>query len=179
MDEVTPFQFWIRRGTYLAFGILLLLQAIIPQSLEATQIPGPDIFYCITMAYIIRRPEYAPLWAIVLIFFLRDVVTMAPLGLATLFFLIATEIVRANLQAFREYFFGIEWLWVAVIYGLILVTQNLVLSLSVSFTPKFVDLFYQFFFTTLAYPVIVLIMRYLFAIDRPAAGKTDARGHRI
>lgn len=179
MDEVTPFQFWLRRGTYLAFGFLLLLQAIIPLNLEATHIPGPDIFYCVTMAYIIRRPEYAPLWAIILIFFLRDILTMAPLGLGTLFFLIATEIVRSNLQAFREYFFGIEWLWIAVIYGLIIILQNLILSLSVSFTPKIIDLLYQFFFTALAYPVIVLIMRYLFAIDRPAAGKTDARGHRI
>ncbi len=179
MDDISPFQFWMRRGIYLGLGILLLLQAIIPLNLEATHIPGPDVLYAITMAYVIRRPEYAPLWAIVAIFFLRDVLTMAPLGLGTLLFLIATEIVRSNLQAFREYFFGIEWLWVSVIYGLILLVQTLILSLSVSFTPKFVDLLYQFLFTALVYPVIVLIMRYLFAIDRPAAGKTDARGHHI
>jgi len=179
MDEVTPFQFWMHRMTYLGLGLLLLMQAILPLDLRAHHIPGPDILYGITMAYVIRRPEYVPLWSVVLIFFLRDVLTMSPLGLGTFVFIIATEAVRLNLLTFREFFFGIEWLWISVIFAAVLLVQNLVLALTLSFSPKLSEILYEFAFTTLAYPLIVLILRYLFSMDRPAAGKTDARGHRI
>ena len=179
MDDISPLQFWLRRLAYLAIGTFFVLQALIPLDLTANRIPGPDVMYCITMAYVIRRPEFVPLWAIVIVFFLRDVLSMAPLGIWTLLMVISTEVVRANLQAFREYFYAIEWLWVIAIFAIMLTLHQLILALSLSFTPKFVDQLYQFFFTAACYPVIVVIMKYGFGIDRPAAGKTDARGQRL
>jgi len=179
MDEISPWQFWLRRAGFIAIGALFMLQALIPLDLTANRLPGPDVLYCLTMAYLIRRPEFVPLWSIIFVFFLRDVLTMAPLGIWTLLIIASTELVRANLQAFREYFFGIEWLWVAVIFGAMLLAQQLILALTLSASPTFVDLLLQFLFTTGIYPVIVAFMKYGFRIDKPAAGKTDARGHRL
>lgn len=179
MNNVTPLQFWLRRATYIALGILILLQTLIPLDLNANHIPGPDILYTLTIAYIIRRPEYVPLWSLVFVFFMRDVLTMAPLGLGTLAMVAASELVRNNLQAFREYFFSIEWLWVSVIFAGMLVLQKVLLTLSISSSPSFVDMLIELLFTMLAYPVTVALMRYGFGIERPAAGKTDAWGHRI
>ena len=179
MDDLSPVQFWIRRTGFIAIGALLLVQALIPLDLTANRIPGPDVMYCVTMAYIVRRPQFAPLWAIVGVFFLRDVLSMAPLGIWTLLILASTELVRANLQAFREYFFGLEWLWITAIFGAMLLVQQIILSITLSFTPNFVDLLLQFLFTAALYPVIVAAMKYGFRIDRPAAGKTDARGHKL
>lgn len=179
MDDITPWQFWLRRAGFIAIATMFILQALIPLDLTANRLPGPDVLYCVTMAYIIRRPEFVPLWAIFFVFFLRDILSMAPLGIWTLLVITSTEIVRSNLQAFREYFFGIEWLWIAGIFGAILLTQQLILSITLSFTPTFVDLALQFFFTAAIYPVIVAFMKYGFRIECPAAGKTDAKGHKL
>lgn len=179
MADLTPTQFWIRRGGFLAIALILQIQALIPLDMTANRIPGPDILFGLTMAYVIRRPEYVPLWSIVLVFFLRDIISMAPLGIWTFIMVISTEIVRSNLQAFREYYFGIEWLWISILFAGALLALQLALFLSLSFTPKFVDQLYQFLFTAGLYPVIVGIMRYGFRIDRPAAGKTDGWGQRI
>ena len=179
MQDRTFWQLLFRRAVYLSIGILLTTLALVPLNLTAGRLPGPDVMYCLTMVYVIRRPEFVPIWSICLVFFLRDILSQAPLGLFTVLVLLGTELVRNNVQAFREYFFPLEWLWVASIFVSILLSQHFLLSLVLSETPKFLDQFYLFVFTSVAYPATVAAMRYGFGIHRPATGTVDERGHRI
>ncbi len=179
MNEVTPWQLFVRRGAYLSVGLLLIIGTLIPFDLTAGGLPGPDILYCLTMIYVIRRPEFVPVWSIFLVFFLRDILSMAPLGLWSLLVVVGTEVVRANIQAFREYFFPLEWLWIAAIFGGMIVIQQVTLSTTLSITPNFGELLYMFVFTVAVYPVTVAVMRYVFRISRPAPGNLDAWGHRL
>ncbi|MCP5073417.1 MAG: hypothetical protein GY947_09005 [Rhodobacteraceae bacterium] len=179
MNETTKFQMSLRRAVYLAIGLFLVVTALIPFDLTAGALPGPDVLYCLTMVYVIRRPEFVPVWSIFLIFFLRDILSMAPLGLWSLLVIVGTEVVRANLQAFREYFFFLEWLWVVAIFAAILSIQHVVLSLSLSTTQNIASQLYLLVFTALAYPVTVAIMRYAFSMTRPLPGELDAWGNRL
>ncbi len=179
MEDVSPLRLWMYRAGFLAIGFACILWAIIPFDMSASTLPVPDFFYCVTIAYIVRRPEYVPVWAVFLVFFLRDILTQAPLGLFTLLVVMGSEVVRANIQAFREYIFGLEWLWVATIFTIITVVQQVLLALTLSDTPRFVVQVLLIVFTVLAYPVIVGAMKFGFGITRPRSGELDAWGKRL
>ena len=84
MEDTSPLRLWMYRLSFVLVGMVFILWAIIPFDLSAGALPFPDIFYCITMGLIVRRPEYVPIWAVFAVFFMRDILTQAPLGLATL-----------------------------------------------------------------------------------------------
>ncbi|MEM6618338.1 MAG: hypothetical protein AAF631_03460 [Pseudomonadota bacterium] len=179
MSEVSPFQVWRARTTFLAVGLGFVAWQVVPFDLSAGRLPWPDVFYCITMVYVIRCPEYAPVWAIFAVFFMRDVLTMAPLGLTTLLMVFGTEIVRANIQAFREYAFGLEWLWVAGIFAGIVLGGHIILGLTLSQAPRLLDQVWLILFTAAAYPVTVFSLKFGFGFERPQPGEFDAYGRRL
>ena len=179
MDEVSPFQLWMYRAGFVALGLLFVLWSIVPFDMSAGAIPRPDVFYCITMVYIIRKPEWVPVWSVFAVFFLRDILTQAPLGLFTLLVVLGTEVVRANLQAFREYIFGLEWLWIGAIFVAMTLVQQVVLALMLAQTPRLLDQLYLIIFTVAAYPVTVGAMKYGFGFTRPRPGELDAWGKRL
>jgi rod shape-determining protein MreD len=179
MEDVSPVRLWMYRASFVAVGMLLILWSIIPFDLSAGAMPVPDLFYCITMVYVVRRPEYVPIWAVFFVFFMRDVLTQAPLGLFTLLMVMGTEVVRANIQAFREYIFGLEWLWMATIFVAITLIQQVLLALTLSDTPRFLEQVLLILFTVMTYPVTVGAIKYGLGITRPRPGELDAWGKRL
>ena len=179
MTETSFTRLAVNRGVFLLAGVLVVAWRIVPFDLSTGRLPWPDIFYGITMAYVVRRPEWAPAWAIFAVFFLRDILTMAPLGLFTLLMILGTEIVRANLQAFREYPFALEWVWIAGIFALITLGQQVVLGLMLADPPALLDQLWLILLTATIYPVIVFVLKYAFGFERPQPGETDAYGNRL
>lgn len=177
--EISPLRLWVLRSVFIGVAVLVVMWRIVPFDLTAGRWPWPDIFYCITMAYTVRRPELAPVWAILAVFFLRDILTMAPLGLFTLLVVLGSEVVRSNLQAFREYPFALEWMWISGIFALITAVQQIVLGLMLSDVPPFIDQLWLVVMTALAYPPVVFVLRYGFGFTRPQPGEYDGFGHRI
>lgn len=179
MQDESPFRLFSYRAGYAGLGILLVLWSVVPFDMRAGALPRPDVFYCITMVYVIRRPEWAPVWLIFGVFFLRDILTQAPLGLFTLLIVMGSEVVRANIQAFREYFFGLEWVWIGGIFVAITLVQQVLLVLTLSQTPRFVEQLYLILFTVAIYPVTVAVMKFGFGFTRPRPGELDAWGKRL
>ncbi len=178
MDDTSPFQLWMYRTAFLGIGMAFILWSIIPFDLSAGALPVPNIFFCITMSYVVRRPEYVPVWAVFIVFFLWDVLTQAPLGLCTLLVVMGTEVVRGNIQAFREYNFGLGWLWISAIFVAITATEQILLALTLSDTPRLFGQVLLILFTVAAYPVTVGVMKFGFGITRPQPGELDAWGNR-
>ncbi|WGI23358.1 hypothetical protein [Amylibacter sp. IMCC11727] len=179
MEDTSPLRLWMYRLSFVLVGMVFILWAIIPFDLSAGSLPVPDIFYCITMALIVRRPEYVPIWSIFAVFFMRDILTQAPLGLATLLIVMGSEVVRGNIQAFREYIFGLEWLWMATIFVAVTLVQHVLLLLTLSSAPRLVEQVLLILFTVIAYPVTVGVMKYAMGITKPRPGVTDAWGKRL
>ncbi|MEM7440200.1 MAG: hypothetical protein AAF393_11420 [Pseudomonadota bacterium] len=179
MTEVNLTRLWLARFIFVAIGVSFVLWQIIPFDLTAGRLPWPDLFYCLTMAYVVRRPEWAPVWGIFLAFFLRDILTMAPLGLFTLAIVLGSEVVRVNVQAFREYSFALEWLWMTAIFAIIIVSQHIILGLMLAQTPRFVEQLWLVLLTAIAYPATVFVLKYAFGFSRPQPGEYDGLGNRI
>ena len=179
MRGVSTFHFWMYRIGYVGVGSTCILLSIIPFDLSANTLPYPDIFYCFTMIFIVRRPEYVSVWAVFFVFFLRDILTQAPLGLFTFLVIMASEVVRANIQAFREYNFWLEWLWVAAIFIVIMVVQQTILALTLSDMPQLMENILPILLTVMAYPAIVGLVQYGFGLQRPQPGELDAWGNRL
>ena len=91
----------------------------------------------------------------------------------------ASEVVRANIQAFREYNFWLEWLWVAAIFIVIMVVQQTILALTLSDMPQLMENMLPILLTVLAYPAIVGLVQYGFGLQRPQPGELDAWGKRL
>jgi rod shape-determining protein MreD len=152
---------------------------MLPFDLSVSAWPGPDLLFALTAAYVVRRPELVPFWAVGGIFLLNDVMHMLPLGLWTFLVLLAVEFMRARFSRFREYMFPLEWLIVALIFGLALIVQTLVLKVLFVPTPRVAELIRLFMITVAAYPLVVGFLALLFGIRKPAPGVSDALGHRI
>lgn len=179
MANVPLYRLWTYRAGIAVLGLLVVLWSILPFNMNAGTLPPPDILFCFTMAYIIRKPELMPVRSILVVFFLRDVLTQAPLGLFTLSMVLASEAVRTNLQAFRGYSFGKEWMWIGTIFATITILQKLILEITFTQAPDLDELIYQILFTVGIYPVAAGALKFGFGFKRPPPGEFDAFGKRL
>jgi rod shape-determining protein MreD len=172
-------QIWLHKLALILFAALVVFYKLIPFTFTPSAYPSPDIMFCIICVLIIRRPEIVPFWMITLIYFGFDIFLMKPFGVWTACILIATEIMRANRDAFRENLFLYEWFYASLILFLAHVGNQLLLTISLVPTPSTLALFWEFAFTVLSYPVILFIITYILRIKKSALGAFGFKGHRL
>lgn len=179
MNDISVLHLAMLRIMFLFFGLMFVIGGLIPFDLTAGRVPGPNLLFCVTFVLVIRRPEVVPVWSIFAVYFLQELFSSSAFGLWTLLVVLATELVRTNLQAFREYNFMLQCLWFGSVLLGMLAVQKAVLTLSVVTGPTVNDQMIIFALTLLCYPVTALIMEFIFGIDTPAPGELDARGQRL
>lgn len=178
IDPVT-FALWRGRFAFLAIAMILMFLALLPMGGEAGRTPGPDLLLGVVFAWMMRRPDYLPLWLLAAVMLMADVLLMRPFGLWAALVVIAAEIIRARAVLMRELSFLMEW---GVVIGLML-AMLLVYRFVFAFTllPQ-VGLgaaLVQWLWTCLAYPAVVLFTGYVLALRKPSLGQVDAFGRRI
>jgi len=92
---------------YLAASILIVFFTIAPLNSILSEV-FPLTLLGLTFALMIRCPEAVPLWAIAIVFFLRDVFYFQPLGLEAFFVVLAMKFVQ-NAKKGLAATFGYEW----------------------------------------------------------------------
>ncbi|MBE9475933.1 MAG: hypothetical protein IME92_02235 [Proteobacteria bacterium] len=172
-------QTWLHKLALVLFAALVAFYNLIPFTLAPTAYPSPDILFCVISVLTIRRPEIVPFWIIALIYFGFDIFLMKPFGLWTACMLVATEIMRANRDAFRENLFLYEWFYASLIFFLALMANRFLLAVSFTPTPPILALFWEFLFTTLCYPIVLFIITYILRINKPALGAFGYKGHKL
>jgi len=172
-------QKWLRKLALIVFAAFLVFYKLIPFTHVPSFYPSPDIMFCIFCALIIRRPEMVPYWMVVLIYFGFDVFLMKPLGVWTASILVATEVLRANRDAFRENLFLYEWFYASLIFFLALMGNRMILAISLVPTPPMLTLFWEFIFTVMIYPIIIFIITYILRIQKPALGTFGFKGQKL
>ena len=97
------------RATRLAHRLLfvgivavLIFIRILPLSSMPSSIPGPDLALGLTLAWVLRHPDYVPAVTIAGVFLLEDLLFMRPPGLWALIVLAGTEFVRAREVVTRD-----------------------------------------------------------------------------
>lgn len=140
---------------YLALGLALTVAPLLPLSPGGALVP-PDLAFCLTVAWVIRRPARLPFPAILAVGLLGDLLLSRPVGLGALCLLVAAEAFRHRAHLFWSAPFPLEWLAAAAAFAALLAAQHLALGLVLAAPPGLDLSLRALAATTAAYPLVVL-----------------------
>jgi rod shape-determining protein MreD len=164
----------IRIALLLVLGLAAIFVEAAPLGLSPDAYPSPDILFCVVAYWSIRRPGSAALIAVFSLGLTRDLMTDAPVGAGVLTLVFASEFLKAVGPGLSRRSFATEWLLLAVILALVIMTQWLIVLILLAHPPYLTDLAYQWLATMALYPVLALVFRWLFRIGwrqgEPARG---------
>lgn len=167
---------WFEVILFALMGFVSIGLPLIPMGLAANSIAFPDVMFALFAAWVIRRPESAPIIGIVFFGVLADALMMRPLGLWALVLFVGMELLRLSERAFRDIPFVLEWLYVSVLLALMLILQNLLLFVSFDGVYGFSDVIWHWARTVVVYPLVVIILHWGLHIR---AYKKDNRPNRL
>jgi rod shape-determining protein MreD len=124
----------MRQLTFLGLGIVAIYLPLTPISPGADQV-APDALYCLAVAWVLRDPAAAPLWAILALGVFADIMLSRPPGLGALGLLLATEIARSRRELLRGTPILLEWLLVMAFFTLTVIAIQAVLRLTFAQAP--------------------------------------------
>lgn len=169
---------WIFCIAYFALMFAIILWHILPIQFGPTGYPGPDILLCITMAWVLRRPQYLPALLIAAVFLITDLLFLRPPGLWTALVVLGVEFLRARAATSRDLPFLVEWAMVSAVLVAMHVANRVILSVLLVQQSGFGLVVLQLMATILAYPLIVLLSRLVFGIDNMTPAEVDAMERR-
>lgn len=178
IDPVT-LALWRGRAGFVLIAALLMFIALLPLGGAAGRLPGPDLLACVVFAWMMRRPDFMPLWLLAGVMLLADVMLMRPIGLWAALTVVAAEVIRARRVLMRELSFPMEWAVVAGLMLAMLLIYRFVCALTLLPQVGFGMAMVQWLWTVIAYPAVVLFTTYALALRKPSLGEIDAYGRRF
>ena len=176
MDRVWINSQWLHRMLFVFVATLLLFIKLLPLDASAGHLPGPDLLFCLILAWTVRRPDYLPVLLIVGVVLLEDLLLMRPPGLWTALVVMSSEFIRSRVALTRELSFGVEWLLVAGLMVAAFLTYRLVFAMAVVPQPGLGFALVQILWSVVAYPAVVFVSRFGLDLHKPAMGELDAQG---
>lgn len=170
---------WGYRALFLGLALLLLFLRLLPLGADAGRFPGPDLVLCMIMAWVMRRPDYLPVWLIAAVVLAEDLILMRPPGLWTALVVMGSEFIRSRAALTRELNFVVEWFLVTGLMVAMLLAYRLVFALALLPQLPFGFAVVQVLWSALAYPLVVGASRLVLDLRKPATGETDDYGRRL
>lgn len=164
---------------YLVLVAAILFLRILPLEVGLLGWPGPDWILCLTLAWVLRRPDHVPIVVIALVFLVEDLLIMRPPGLWPLIVLGATAFLRGRRPAVREVGLLVEWGVVAGVMVAMALAQRVVLVIVMVPLPPLDLSLIKLVVTVAAYPLAVGLLQGVFQVRKPATGEVDERGRRL
>ncbi|SEM76688.1 rod shape-determining protein MreD [Loktanella fryxellensis] len=170
---------WTGRAVYLALAAAVIFVQLLPIDTAPARWAAPDLLLALTLAFVVRRPEYVPFGVVIGVFFLTDLLFQRPPGLWAALVLLLTEALRSRSRGLRNVSYALEWGSVAV--GIVVVTLANRLALLITMMPQapLALSLIQMAMTIAVYPLVVAVAHLFFGLDRPAPGQVDSLGHRL
>lgn len=172
-------QLLYHRALYLGVALVVLFLRLLPLSSGASGWPGPDLTLAVTLAWLLRRPEYVPALLIVAVALVEDLMFQRPPGLWALIVLGGTEFLRAREASLRDLSFPLEWLTVGILLLAMVLANRMVLALLMVPQPGLGLSLLHFLATIAAYPLVVIASYLAVGLRRAAPGEVDAFGRRL
>lgn len=167
---------WARRGLFVALSAGLMFLQLLPLSTAAGGVPGPDLLLCLTIAWVLRRPDHVPALLIAAVFLVQDMLVMRPPGLWAAIVLVGCEFLRVRTRSARDLPFVVEWGLVGVVLLAMTLAYRLVVALAIVPQHGLGLTLVQLFLTFLAYPAVAFVIQVVFRVHRAAPGARDVRG---
>ena len=146
---------------------LILFARLIPLDLMPGRVAPPDFLFALLVALLVRRPGAVPMWLIVVVFLINDMLLSQPLGLWTLVVFVTSEVVRNSRRDVRDMLFWSEWVWFA---GLCVTANFAQFALRVIlFIPRdpLPLVLPMVVFTIAVYPFAVVFLNVAFGVQKP------------
>ncbi|PZR00420.1 MAG: rod shape-determining protein MreD [Cereibacter sphaeroides] len=179
MAERVPAVVWGYRALYVGLVAMTLFLRLLPLGSVAGNWPGPDLVLCLTLAWVLRRPDYVPVLLIAVVILLEDLLLMRPPGLWTAIVVLGAEFLRNRGALTRELNFPVEWLLVAGVMAAAMLGYRFVLLATMLPQAALGQALVQLCLSILCYPVVVGASRILFGVRKPGMGEVTAYGRRI
>lgn len=135
-----------------------------PLGLGPTAPPSPDLLLCVLVYWSIRRPGSTPLIAVFALGLVRDFLTDTPLGAGALSLVLLTEVFKMQRHHLQRSSFLVEWMALAAgaLAATALVWSLVILTLAQP--PYLISLLHQCLYTAMAYPLLVVFLRWVLRI---------------
>lgn len=156
----------LRRAALILLGIAAIYAALIPFG-TSRAVAMPDLVFCLLAACVLRDPRAAPLWMVLGLGLMGDLLLSRPPGLGALALVLATELLRARARLLRGAPFLVEWIAVALSFAAMLAGMEAVLRLVLAPAPGADLLMPHLVATALAYPLVVLALRGVLGLGAP------------
>lgn len=167
---------WIYRAIFLALAALVGFARLLPLDPGPGGVPGPDVLLLLVCAWVVRRPEYAPLALVAAVFFLGDILLSRPLGLWAALVVVGTETLRARASAFQSASFLTEWFRVAAVVAAIHLADAAILALMMVDQPPLGTTLIRVIATIAVYPVVVVLTTRAIGLKRRRPSGGDRAG---
>lgn len=141
--------------------------------------PAPDIMLCLTLAWVLRRPDLLPAPLIVGYFLLEDILFLRPVGLWALLVLGATEFLRARTPALRGLNVWVEFMVITGLMTALFLANRAVLAIVMTPLPPLGLSLMHLLGTILIYPAVVAVSHFVFKLRKPATGEVDDLGQKL
>ncbi len=159
---------------FIALMGLSLFVRLLPLDTTPPALPAPDVMLCVTLAWVLRRPDLLPAVVIVAAFLLEDILLMRPPGLWALVVLAGTEFLRARQPQMRDQGFLAEWAVIALIITAMFVLERAVLTVTLVPMPDLGPALIRMLGTILIYPAILAVLLLALRSRGFGAGDGDA-----
>jgi len=179
MAEYLFTRIWLGRLVFLACTAFVVFLYLIPLRFSAGFLPRPDLLAGLVLAFVLRRPEFVPIWLIALVFFLADLLLLRPPGLWAAVMVGLCAFTRAQEYRLRELGFVFEWVFVAGVLFVAILLNRLILALAVVPQPEFGAVMFHYFVTVLTYPGVVFFCHFFLRLRKITPDQAIRFGHRL
>ena len=139
-------------------------------------IPGPDLLFCFTAAFLMRRPRWAPVLLILVAHILADVLFLRPLGLWPAIAILAYEFLRGQTNATTEIPVPLEVALVAGAFAAAVLGNALMLVIFAVPQPPFGATLLHILTTAIAYPFVIAVTHFMLRVRRARPGELETSG---
>ncbi len=175
-DGITKSPWWYRT-LYVGVFVVILMWQLVPLQTVPRAWAYPDLMLAMTFCWVLRRPDYCPVFLIALVFLFQDFMLQRPPGIWTACVIVGAEFLRSRMLINRDLPFAFEWLLVTAVLIVMAVVSRVVLSVFLV-PPAPVALDASLIgFTIVVYPLIVVISQYGLGVWRRQPGTLDSMGH--
>ncbi len=167
---------WMFRGLFFALCACIIFISMLPLTTEPRRVPGPDLLFCITAIWIMRRPRWAPVGLIVLVHLIADLLFLRPVGLWPAISLLGYEYLRRKSTASTEIPALIEFGMAMTLFA-VMVAANAVVHLLFGIPhPSFGASALHVIVTAVAYPVVMAFSVFVTRVRRARPSDFDGSG---
>lgn len=175
VDPVTTRRFGFRCVFFGLCGVIIFLK-MLPLSTIPRTIPGPDLLFCLTAVWIMRRPRWAPVGLIVLVHLIADILFLRPIGLWPAISLLGYEYLRAKASGPTEIAAPLEVGMAGATFAVIVAVNALFQLIFGIAQPSIATLALHIVMTVIAYPFVIAFSYYLIRVRRAKPTDLDGEG---